>query len=118
MNVVALDHKNKIASDNINMWHTKFTPENDSRGSRRTEQGILRKELKREPFEGFQSAIAMGVLPAFVDDHGGHKRHQVEDDEEGDDPSILSPLREVCEEGHFWFFRQFIDGGIDGDGGW
>lgn len=67
----------------------------------------------------------VGVAPAIVDDDGNDESHEVENDEEGDDPSVLSlvpPLLRVqgFEEGHplALFFPKFVrGGGVDGETG-
>lgn len=67
----------------------------------------------------------VGVAPAIVDDDGNDESHEVENDEEGDDPSVLSlvpPLLRVqgFEEGHplALFFPKFVRRrAVDGETG-
>lgn len=60
------------------------------RGSGRPNQGILRERLKGQPPEHLEGAVVVGVGPTVVDEHGGEEGHDVEDDEDGDNPGIFS----------------------------
>lgn len=72
-----------------------------ARGSGRTEKGVLGKRLKGEPSEGFEGAVAMGVAPTVVDEHGDKESDEGYDQKDRDDPRVASLATPVAgfEEG-------------------
>lgn len=85
-------------------------PHSIQRRSRRSKQGILGEVLEGEPPNHLEGAIAVGVGRAIVDEHGGDEREDMEDNEDGDEPSVGStPPRVRAEKGEL-LLRRFVEG--------